>query len=193
MDISQEEFFKTAVHESGHALARVYQDNAHPLYKVTIQPRGGALGITYGIDKETYSRCEQQLRAEIIVALGGSVAEEMIFGIRGAGAISDLQKARQIATAMVMKYGMTQEFKDVSFYEFVDYQYQLPDQIATKIHHAVANIIHQCRQEVEKILLEHKDVLLKLAHMLVEQQTVSGAAVYDLCNIEQPDIVFSLV
>lgn len=193
MEISKEEFYKTAVHESGHALARVYQDKAHPLYKVTIQPRGGALGITYGIDKETYSRSEQQLRAEIIVALGGSVAEEMIFGIRGAGAISDLQKARQIATAMVMKYGMTQEFKDVSFYEFVEYQFHLPDQIATKIHEAVADIIHECRSQVEKILLDHKDELLKLAEMLLEQQTVSGAAVYDLCHVEQPDIVFSLV
>jgi cell division protease FtsH len=83
MESSQEDVFNTAIHESGHALARVYQSKAMPLYKVTITPRGHALGLTFGMhSKEYYSQTEDELRAEIIVALAGSVAEEIIFNHR---------------------------------------------------------------------------------------------------------------
>lgn len=193
MDISQEEFWNTAVHESGHALTRVFQLEAYPLYKVTITPRGGALGLTYGMElKEKYSRSEVELRCEIVVALGGSVAEEMILGNRGVGARSDLEKARELATAMVMKYGMTQEFKDITFVEFVHNQVHLPDEIATKLHKEVACIINECRAVAYQILLEHKDELLKLSEMLLQEGTVQGKDVYQLCGMPEPKLDYSL-
>jgi len=194
MDIIPQESWSTAVHEAGHALMHVYQSDASALYKVTITPRGGALGLTFGMQtKEKYSGTDIEMKAEICVCLGGSVAEEIIFGQRGAGASSDLEKARKIATAMVMAYGMTEEFKDVSFKEFIYDQVHLPDQIATKLHQSVAKIIAECRQETEKILLNHKDVLIELAKKLMKDGTVIGSDVYKLCGIQEPQLVYSLV
>lgn len=193
MDISDEEMFKTAVHESGHALARVFQSNATPLYKVSIVPRAGALGITFGMDsKEQYSKEEEELRAEIVVALAGSVAEEIILARRGVGARSDLQKARELATAMVMWYGMTEEFKDVTFVEFIHSQVHLPDAIATKLHQEVAKIIHDCRLIAYQIISDHKKELLELSDLLLDQGTVGGEDVYNLCEVPLPELQFCL-
>lgn len=193
MTITDQELYKTAIHESGHALARVLQSDATPLYKITITPRGSALGLTFGMDtKEYYNSTENELKAEIRVALAGSVAEEIIFGYRDTGICSDLTKARELATAMVMRYGMSSEFKDVSFEEFMHTQFQLPNDIASKIQQEIANIISQCRQEIIEILDDHKTELLQLAKILMKEKTVSGDIVYDLCNIAQPAIEFSL-
>ncbi len=193
MELTEQDFWETAIHESGHALARVFQPDATPLYKVTITPRGHALGLTYGLeDREYCSYYEQELRAEIIVALAGSVAEEFFLHRRGIGASNDLIKARHLATAMVMHYGMTQDFKDVSFAEFIDCQFHLPDAIATKLHTEIAKIIAECRIVATEIITTHTTELLKLSDMLMEQKTVSGEDVYKLCNVEVPKIQFSL-
>jgi cell division protease FtsH len=188
MDISDEEFYNTAIHEAGHALTTVFQEHATPLYKVTITPRGPALGITYSIDnKEQYSMKEEELRAQIIVLLGGSVAEEIMINRRGVGASSDLTHARKLATAMVMRFGMTQEFKDVTFEEFIDNQVDLPDSIATKLHQEINKIITECRTVAIQIINEHKTALLQLCDMLIEQKTVLGSDVYRLCKVTEPN------
>ncbi|MCX5924652.1 MAG: AAA family ATPase [Candidatus Dependentiae bacterium] len=192
MEISKKELWQTAVHEAGHALACVFQKNAMPLYKVTITPRGPALGLTFSMDKESYHHSESDIRAEIIVLLGGSVAEEIMYAGRGAGACSDLQKARELATNMVMRYGMTQEFKDVTFAEFIHDQVHLPDEISTKLHKEVAKIIDECRAVAWQIVTDHKVQLEKLVEMLLESGTVFGRDVYELCEVAQPDISYSL-
>lgn len=193
MDLSKQELWETAVHESGHALAHVYQKNAVPLYKVTITPRGHALGVTHSMQsKEKYSQTEEELRAEIIVLLAGSVAEEIIFQHRTIGTQSDLHYARKVATAMVMKHGMTQEFKDVTFEEFIDAQVHLPDSIATKLHQEITKIINECRVVTTEIIMNHQAELLGLAEMLMDQGTVSGDQVYQLCGIPEPKLQFYL-
>lgn len=193
MDIIPQEAWVTAVHEAGHALMHVYQSDATALYKITITPRGGALGLTFGMPiKEKYSMTDVEMKAEISVCLGGSVAEEIIFGHRGAGASNDLEKARKIATNMVMSFGMTEEFKDVSFKEFIYDQFNLPDQIATKLQQSVAKIIFECRKNTEAILLKNKDILLDLAKKLMDQGTVIGSDVYKMCGIQEPELVYSL-
>jgi cell division protease FtsH len=194
MDITKEEYWKTAIHEAGHALMYVYQKDALALYKVTITPRGSALGLTYGMQtKEKYSESEAEMKADISVALGGGVAEEMIFGQHCGGVSNDFEQARHIATQMVMAYGMTQEFKDVSFKDFIHNQVHLPDQIATKLHKAVADVIFECRAVTQKILAEHKDKLLELAQRLMDKDTVLGSEVYEMCGIEEPGLIYSLV
>jgi len=193
MDISKDELWKTAVHEAGHALMYVYQKDALGLYKVTVKPIGNALGVTHGMmTSDRYSKTEVEMRADISVMLGGSVAEEMIFGHRAAGVSNDLEQARNIATQMVMSFGMTQEFKDVSFKDFINNQVHLPDQIATKLHKAVSDIIFECRAVTQKTLREHKDKLLELANQLMDKGTVLGSEVYEMCNIEQPELIYSL-
>jgi ATP-dependent Zn protease len=91
-----------------------------------------------------------------------------------------------------MHYGMTQEFKDVTFAEFIDNQVQLPDQIATKLHEEIAKIINECRTKAIAIITDHKSELIKLSEMLMDQKTVSGPEVYKLCGIEEPELQFSL-
>ena len=193
MSASRDDFWQTAIHESGHALASVYQKHATPLYKVTITARGHTLGTTHMMDsKEYYSKREHELRAEIVVSLAGSVAEEIILHQRGVGACADLKHARTIATAMVMHYGMTQDFKDVTFEEFIHNQMHLPDEIATKLHTEIAKIIAECRAQATEIITQHKTELLALSEMLMDQKTVSGADVYQLCGIDEPEMQFSL-
>ncbi|MBI2344652.1 ATP-dependent zinc metalloprotease FtsH [Candidatus Dependentiae bacterium] len=194
MDITSQEAWNTAIHEAGHSLMRVYKPDAAALLKVSITPRGGALGITFGmLTKEKYSRTDIELKAEISVLLGGSVAEEIILGQRGAGASNDLEKVRYLVTKMVMEYGMTDDFKDVSFKEYIYAQVHLPDQIATELHQAVAKIIAECRKETETILMKHKDLLLDLAKKLVSDGTVIGSDVYKMCGIQEPELVYSLI
>ncbi|MBP7854719.1 AAA family ATPase [Candidatus Babeliales bacterium] len=193
MQRSNEEIYRTAIHESGHALARVLQEHARPLYKVSITPRNQALGVTVGIPAhEIYNYTEKEMLAEIIVCLAGGVAEELACGHRDTGNVVDLQYARQYATALVMQYGMTEEFKDISFEEFIDCQFNLPDAIATKLHHAIAQIIAECRTQAEQLLTQHKKDLLAVADLLVEQGTISGDLVYELCDIDKPSLEFHL-
>src|SRR5260370_15240653 len=109
--------------------------------------------------KESYGHNEDQLRAEIIMALSGRVAEEIMNICQGTGACSDLQKARELATDMVMRYGMTEEFKDVTFAEFINDQVHLPNDIATSLHKAVAKIIDECRAVAWQIISDHKTEL----------------------------------
>lgn len=192
MEISQEDAWQTAVHEAGHALALVYQEHSEPLHKVTIVPRGPALGITFSMDRERYSKFIENFKADIVFALGGSVAEEIMFSGRGVGTCSDLKMARNLATQMVMRYGMTEEFRDVTFEQYINDEVHLPDALALKLQNEVTKIIHDCRQVAYDIVLTHKDKLEQLVAMLLEQGTVYGSDVYKLCGLPEPDIEYSL-
>ncbi|MBI2353097.1 ATP-dependent zinc metalloprotease FtsH [Candidatus Dependentiae bacterium] len=192
MDISHEEYWQTAVHEAGHALALVYQPDAEPLHKVTIVPRAGSLGITFSMGRERYSRFEQNFKSRIIFCLGGSVAEEIMFAGRGIGACSDLKEARNLATQMVMHYGMTKEFKDITFERYINDEVHLPDALAAKLQIEINNIIHECRKIAFDIISKHKDKLEQLVAMLLEQGTVYGSDVYKLCGLKEQDIEYSL-
>lgn len=193
MEISQTEYWHTAVHEAGHALMLVYQEFCEPLHKVTIVPRNGILGVTFAMSlHEQYSKYIEHFKAQIVFCLGGSVAEEIMYGGRGAGAHSDLQKARHLATQMVMRYGMTDEFKDITFERYINDEVHLPDELAAKLQQEVSNIIHECRQIAYDIIMNHKDKLEKLVQMLLENGTVYGSDVYKLCEMPEPDIEYSL-
>lgn len=193
MEISQTEYWHTAVHEAGHALMLVYQEYCEPLHKVTIVPRNGILGVTFAMSlHEQYSKYIEHFKAQIVFCLGGSVAEEIMYGGRGAGAYSDLQKARYVATEMVMRYGMTEEFKDITFERYINDEVHLPDELAAKLQQEVNTIIHECRQIAHDIIMKHKDKLEKLVQMLLENGTVYGSDVYKLCEMPEPNIEYSL-
>ncbi len=192
MEISEHELWQTAVHEAGHALAHVFQSYAEPLHKVTIVPRGGALGLTFSMPRESYSKFIEHFKAHIVVCLAGSVAEEIMYGGRGVGACSDLKVARKLATQMVMCYGMTEEFKDITFESYIDAEIHLPDALATKLQKAVADIIHDCRKVAYDILVQHKKQLELLVDWLLEYGTVYGSDVYRLCGVQEPNIEYTL-
>lgn len=192
MHITEQDYWQTAVHEAGHAIARVLQEKADPLHKVTITPRGPALGVTFSSPVESVSISQEMMKAEIVVMLAGSVAEELTYNGRCTGISSDLKQARRLATKMVMEYGMSQEFKDVTFAEYIDAQVHLPNEISTKLHKEVANIIHECRQVAIDLISEHKAELMNLVDMLMKDGTVFGSDVYKLCSKQEPNIEYSL-
>jgi len=194
MELTQEDLWQTAVHETGHALMRVYETHSVSLYKVTIRPRGNALGITFGMrDRDTYSRYKENMIAEICVSLGGSVAEELVFGGRGSGISSDLKQARAIAKQMVMRFGMASEFKDISFSEYIGREYELPAEIAAAIHREIAYIIHECREHVTKVLQEHMKQLLEVSEQLMLKGTLFASEVYQICGEKEPVIEHNFV
>lgn len=191
MDHIDEDMWETAIHEAGHSVVRVFlQDQAHPLYKVTITPRGGALGISYSLPlREKYSMNENEMKAHIIVCLAGGLAEqEFNFGKTG-GLSSDLQKARNIAYDMVVRYGMSDKLRYISY---ADIDHMLPNDIATQVHQEVQKIIDECYEKSCAMVQEHRDQIKELAELLMEQGTVFGDVVYRLCGVQEPKIEFGL-
>ena len=190
MEKIDEDMWETAVHEAGHSIVRVFLDHAHPLYKVTIAPRGGALGISYSLPlREKYSMSESEMKAQIIVCLAGGLAEqEFNFG-KKIGLASDLKKAHKIAYEMVVHYGMSDELRYISY---ADVDHMLPNDIATKVHQEVQKIIDECYEKSQEMVQEHRVEIGQLAEMLMEQGTVFGDVVYRLCNVPEPKIEFGL-
>ena len=190
METIDEEVWQTAIHEAGHSIIRVFLDQAQPLYKVTITPRGKALGLSYSRPlREKYSINESEMKAQIVVCLAGGLAEQKFgFGKNG-GLASDLKVARNIAYDMVVYYGMSDQLRYISY---ADIDHLLPNDIATKVHQEVEKIIDECYEVAQKMVSEHRDQIEQLAQMLMESGTVFGDLVYRLCGVPEPKIEYGL-
>ena len=191
MEITDQDLWETAVHEAGHALLYVYQKDSVPLYRVSIQPRGNSLGVTHGLPEvERHNDSYERLFAKMVAALGGAVAEEMVYNNRGTGAISDLQKVRMLAIDIVAKYGMSDEFKNVTFvmHEWQDLSPEIRDRLEIEIHKLIA----KAQNVAEQLLEEHRLELDALVALLLEKLVVTGDEVYELCGVDKPIIDFSL-
>lgn len=177
----------TAYHEGGHALVNLLLPEADPFHKVTIVPRGRALGVSWSLperDKHNYSR--SGMLARIKVALGGLLAEKLIFSEQTTGASSDILQATRIARRMVIMFGMS----DLGPIALVDpqdmYKQGINDyspQTAEKIDHEVKKIIDQCYSETEKLLTDNKERLELLATTLLEKETLHADEAYELLNL----------
>ena len=190
MDVVDLDMWETAVHEAGHSIIRVFLENAEPLYKVTITPRGGALGISYSLPlREKYSSKEIEMKAQIIVCLAGGLAEQEFGFGKMVGLSGDLMKARDIAYKMVTKYGMSEELRYMSY---SDVDHNLPNDVATKIHEEVQKIIDECYEKSETMVKAHHNEIEQLAEMLMVQGTVFGDVVYRMCGVPEPKIEFGL-
>jgi len=182
----------TAFHEAGHALIRLLvPTDMDPLYKVTIVPRGKALGVTHFLpEREKYHQTKDELIASIMGALGGRAAEELVFNKMTTGAGSDFQAATQIAHAMVCAYGMS-DLGPVVYnhgHKSLDYSAKT----ASLIDEEVRKILTSNYERVLQMLKEHRDKLDKLAHTLFEKETLYAAEIYELLNIE-PRMTHQLV
>lgn len=190
MDTIDLDMWETAIHESGHSIVRVFLKYAQPLYKVTITPRGGALGISYSLPlREKYSSKEIEMKAQIVVCLSGGLAEQEFGFGKMVGLSSDLIKARDIAYAMVAHYGMSDELRYMSY---ADIDHALPNDVATKIHEEIQKIIDECYVVAQQMVSEHHDQIETLARMLMDEGTVFGNVVYQMCGVEEPKIEFGL-
>ena len=182
MSMTDEEKRNTAYHESGHALIALLVPQSDPIHKVTIIPRGGALGMVVRLpEKDKVSVTKTELLSNIRVSLGGRAAEEIFFGKDNitTGASSDLQQATGVAKKMVIKWGMSDKIGLRTFYDSADgYYMDASDQISqdtSKIIDAeVKKLIEEAYMEVKELIMQNKEKLERIALTLLEHETLTG-------------------
>jgi cell division protease FtsH len=176
---------RTAFHESGHALVGMLSPDADPVRKVSIIPRGQALGVTLSTpdtDRVSYSR--EELEAKIRVSLGGRVAEEVVFGDITTGAESDLQQLTQIARQMVGRWGMSEKLGPITVLPSDGQGPLLPGASETSpqtqwlIDEEVRRIVDDAHSDVTQVLTEHRQQLDELAHRLLDAETLDAPDAY---------------
>ena len=175
--ISPDEKKAVAYHEAGHAAVSWLLEYAHPLVKVTIVPRGKALGAAWYLPEERQLTTKEQILDEMASALGGRVAEELSFGKISTGALNDLEKVTKQAYAMVSYFGMSEKVGNLSFYDSTgqnEYSFNKPysEKTAELIDKEVKEIINAAYQRARKILIKHKDQHMELAELLLEKEVI---------------------
>lgn len=182
--LTQEDKKLIAYHEAGHALIRLLlPETADPLHKVTIIPRGSALGVTHSLpEREKYITTKEEMEAAVMSALGGRVAEEIIFGLLTTGAYSDFQAANRIVRNMVTKYGMSPELGMIIYsQQHGDFEYS--QKTAEKIDTEVQRLTALYHDQTRQLLEANRDKLEKLAQALIEKETMLAEEIYQLLDI----------
>ncbi len=179
-----EELKITAYHEAGHALIHLLMPKvSDPLHKVTIVPRGRALGVTHSLpEREKYIKTKEELIASVMIALGGRAAEELIFNQKTTGAYSDFNAATHMVRAMVCDYGMSDLGTAVYSQSRGDFVYS--QKTAELIDKEVQKILDKCYKETLEKLESNKDKLEKLAQELLDKETLYAGDIYKLLDVE---------
>jgi cell division protease FtsH len=181
---------RTAYHESGHALVGMLTPGADPVRKVSIIPRGMALGVTLSTpdsDRVSYSR--EDLETKIRVALGGRVAEEVVYGTITSGAESDIQQLTQIARQMVGRWGMSEAVGPVAVLPPDGQGPLFPGVSETSeatqrlIDDEVRRLVDSSREEVTRLLVDHRDALENLAQALLKSETLDAVDAYAAAGV----------
>lgn len=199
MFISEEQKRTTAYHEAGHALVARMLPGADPLHKVTIIPRGRALGLTQQLpqdDRHTYTR--DYLVDSIAILMGGRVAEELVFNQRTTGASNDIERATQMARRMVCEWGMSDKMGPLSFgkreeqiflgREIAQHR-DYSEQTAINIDEEVRQIVEQNYQRAKDLLTQHLDILNKIATALLEKETLDIRDVDEIIAQVDPELI----
>ncbi len=187
MIISDKEKRTTAVHEAGHALVAKALPNADPLHKVTIIPRGRALGLTQQLPEEDRLNIDQEFaHNQVAILMGGRVAEEITFGQKTTGAGNDIEQATNMARSMVCEWGMSERMGPLAFgkkegevflgRDMASTQ-TYSEQTAREIDSEVRRIVTEQYERAKKILLERREALDKIAEALLEHETLDLADV----------------
>jgi cell division protease FtsH len=186
---TDEEREKTAYHEAGHTLINVLLPQSDPFHKVTIIPRGRALGVSVSLPaRDVYSKCPEELRARIMIAFGGMAAEKLKYNKAETGVASDLEQATRVARTMVEYYGMS-DMGPMSFSHKLREQWHFSEAVSAKIDAAAEKILQDTYDEAAAMLKEHSDKLELLAQKLLEKETLFASEVYQLLGIEPREFV----
>jgi cell division protease FtsH len=176
---------RTAYHEAGHALVGMLTTGADPVRKVSIIPRGQALGVTLSTpDADRYNYSREELIARIKVALGGRAAEEVVYGDVTTGAESDIRQLTMIARGMVTRWGMSDAVGPVFLDS--DNPYGI-EQRADAVEDEVRRIVDSAEDETVALLTEHRLKLDALVARLLEKETVDQDEVYEVVGASLPD------
>jgi cell division protease FtsH len=175
--ISKDEKRAVAYHESGHATISWLLEHAHPLVKVTIVPRGKALGAAWYLPEERSLNTYEQMLDEMCATLGGRAAEEVVFGRISTGALNDLEKVTRQATAMVSFFGMSPKIGNLSYYDSTgqsDYTFSKPysEMTAQVIDEEIKRIVEEQYQRAKDILSANMEKLHQLAGLLLEKEVI---------------------
>ena len=171
-----------AYHEVGHALITAVEKESEPVQKITIVPRTmGALGYVMQIpEEEKYLMSKSEIIARIETLLGGRAAEQVMFNSITTGASNDIEKATELARAMVTQYGMSEKFGLIGL-ESIENKYldgravmNCGQETASEVDKEVMRILKECYDKAESIIIENRDVLEKIGEYLFEQETISG-------------------
>ncbi len=190
MFISDEQKKLTAYHEAGHVLVSIHTKGSDPIHKVTIIPRGRSLGLTAYLPLEDrYTHNKQYLLAMITYALGGRVAEELVFNECSTGAANDIEKATDLARRMVRQWGMSETLGPINYGDshkevFLgkDYSHirEYSEETALQIDVEVRNIIMACMENAKNILREKSAVLQRLAEILIERESLNATEIAEI-------------
>ncbi len=198
MVMSDEEKKLTAYHEAGHAIVGRLVPDHDPVYKVSIIPRGRALGVTMFLpEDDRYSHSKQYLESQISSLFGGRIAEELIFGKEKVttGASNDIERATELARNMVTKWGLSEKLGPLSYTEdegevflgrSVTQHKNIGDDTARLIDEEVRNIIDRNYERAEKILKEHLNVLHMMADALMKYETIDSHQIDALMEGREP-------
>jgi len=198
MVMSEEEKRMTAYHESGHTIVGRLVPEHDPVYKVSIIPRGRALGVTFFLPEEDrYSTSKRRLESRIAALYGGRIAEELIFGAESVttGAANDLEKVTEIARNMVTKWGMSEKLGPLTYGEdeeevflghSVTQHKVLSDSTAHVIDEEVRQIVERNYQRARQILLDNMDKLHKMAEALIKYETLEPEQIDDVMTGRDP-------
>ena len=191
--ITDEEKRVIAYHEAGHATVSWILENASPLIKVTIIPRGKALGAAWYLPEERQITTREQLMDELAATLGGRVSEQLTFGEVSTGALNDLERVTKQAYAMVAYYGMSENVGTLSYYDSTgqsDMAFTKPysELTAQQIDAEARRVIEQAYAMAEKVLREHADGVKELAELLLSREVVFTEDVERIFGKRKKDI-----
>jgi cell division protease FtsH len=186
MVMTEDEKKATAYHEAGHALVSLHVPHCDPLHKVTIIPRGRALGVTWNLpERDRFSMNMKQMKARLALAFGGRIAEQLIYGKDelNTGASNDIQQATDMARSMVMEYGMSEKlgwlrYRDNQDEVFLGHSVarsqNVSEETARLIDQEIRVLVEEGEATARKVLTDNLDQLHKLAEALLEYETLSG-------------------
>ncbi|MBU6475030.1 MAG: ATP-dependent zinc metalloprotease FtsH [Alphaproteobacteria bacterium] len=186
MAMTEDEKKLTAYHESGHAIVALHEPASDPIHKATIIPRGRALGMVMRLPEgDRISMSKEKLHADLAVAMGGRIAEELIFGLDKVttGASSDIKMATEMSRRMVMEWGMSDQLGPINYGNereevFLGYSAgqskNMSEETANKIDAEVKRIVEKAYERAKKTLTDHRDELETLARALLEYETLDG-------------------
>jgi len=197
MIISDSEKKITAYHEAGHALVAKLTPGTDPIHKVTIIPRGMALGVTQQLPiEDRYTHSRTHLNATIMVLLGGRAAEEIVFGERTSGAGNDLERVTEIARRMVCEWGMSEKVGPITFGKGDEQVFlgkeiskhkDYSEETAIEIDGEIKSIVKSNYNKAQKLLEDNIDLLHKLSELLLDKEVIDGKELEELVKDNKPE------
>ena len=172
--MTEQEKRSIAIHEAGHATISWFTEFANPLVKVSIVPRGQALGAAWYLPEERVLQTKEAMLDEMCSLLGGRAAEELFIGHISTGAMNDLERTTKQAYGMIAYAGMSDKLPNICYYNNQEYQFQRPysETTAKIMDDEVLKMINEQYERAKRILTEHKDGHAQLAQLLVDREVI---------------------